>query len=172
MYNAAVLRATSKFLADVGQLCTPAGYEPLDQSTRLAAGRARLLRHRRSGDSQAIADSTGIGGRWYMDWTRMSECSFDGNKFGLIFAEAKIWPLHARFFPDKSAHSPVEGTEWLRTFVRRTTSTDLLEIYGDSDNPWAVFGRGHCLNIASSTTTSTRWNRQFASSGARQVPKA
>ena len=71
--DAAGLRATSKFLADVGQLRAPAGYVPLDEITRLAAGRARPLRHRRNGDSQAALGSIGIGKRWYMDWTRMSE---------------------------------------------------------------------------------------------------
>ena len=61
------------------------------------------MRHRRDGDSQAVVDSCEIGERWYMDWTRMFECSHDGNKFGLVFVEAKTWLLRVRFFRDKSA---------------------------------------------------------------------
>ena len=45
--DAAVLRATPDFLIGIGELRVPAGYEPLDECVRLAAGRARALRHRR-----------------------------------------------------------------------------------------------------------------------------
>ena len=65
--GAAVLRATSDFPTGVGKPWVPAGYEPLDESIRLAVERARPLRHCRNGDSQAIAGGLGIGERWYMD---------------------------------------------------------------------------------------------------------
>ena len=55
--DAAVLRATPDFLTGIGELRVPAGYEPLGGCVRLAAGRARSLRHRRDGDSQAAVDS-------------------------------------------------------------------------------------------------------------------
>ena len=60
--DAAVLRAAPKFLTGVGKLGAPAGYVSLGESTRLAAGRARPLRNRFDGDSQAIVDNLGVGG--------------------------------------------------------------------------------------------------------------
>ena len=107
----AVLRATPKFLAEVGQLHAPAGYEPLDARIPLAAGRARPLRHRRDGDSQAILESLGVGERRYMYLTRMFECGLDGRSLGYFFVEANTWLLRVHFFPDKSAYSPVEGID-------------------------------------------------------------
>ena len=87
--DAAVLRATFDFLTGISNFRVPAGYEPLDGSLCLAARRARPLRHRRVGDSQAAAGSFGIGKRCCIDWTRMFECSHEGNRSGLIFVEAK-----------------------------------------------------------------------------------
>ena len=87
--DAAVLRATFDFLTGISNFWVPAGYEPLDESLCLAARRARPLRHRRVGDSQAAAGSFGIGKRCCIDWTRMFECSHEGNWSGLIFVEAK-----------------------------------------------------------------------------------
>ena len=55
---------------------------------------------------------------------------------------------YSRFFPDKSAHSPVESTEWLRAFVRQTSRTDLFEIRGDSNTSCTVPGCGRDLNTA------------------------
>ena len=66
--DAAVLRATSELLTGIGSLRLPSGYRPLGKSIRLAAGRARPLRHRRDDDSKAIAE-----------WTRMFQCTHDGN---------------------------------------------------------------------------------------------
>ena len=82
--DAAVLRATPDFLTGIGHIRVPAGYGPLDESVRLAAGRARPLRHRWGGDSQAVIGGLRIGGRWYMDWTRMFECSHDGSRSSLV----------------------------------------------------------------------------------------
>ena len=48
----------------------------------------------------------------------MFEHSHDFNNFDLVFVEAMTWVLRIRFFPDKSSQSLVEGTGWLRTFVR------------------------------------------------------
>ena len=62
--DAAVLRASSDVLTGIGKLQVLAGYEPPDESVRLAAGRARPLRHRRDGDSQAVAGIHGTGERW------------------------------------------------------------------------------------------------------------
>ena len=143
-----MLRATPDVLVGIGELRVPAGYEPLGECVRLAAGRARALRHRRDGDSQAVVDSCEIGERWYMDWTRMFECSHDGNKFGLVFVEAKTWLLRVRFFRDKSALSLVEGTTWLREFVRIDLDRSVRELRGDSDTSWTVSGRGRDLNTA------------------------
>ena len=53
-----------------------------------------------------------------------------------------------RFFPEKSAHSLVEGIEWLRTFVRQTTRTNLLKLNRDSDTSLTVTGRCRGLNTA------------------------
>ena len=147
--DAAVLRAAPDFLVGIGALRVPAGYEPLDECFRLAAGRARGMRHRRDGDSQGAVESCEIGERWYMDWTRMFESSHDGNKFGLVFVEAKTWLLRVRFFRDKSALSLVEGIAWLREFVR-TNALDrsVRELHGDSDTSWTVSGRGRDLNTA------------------------
>ena len=61
--DATVLRATPGFLIGIGELRVPAGYEPLGECVRLAAGRARALRHRRNADSQAVVDSCEIGER-------------------------------------------------------------------------------------------------------------
>ena len=77
-----------KSLAGIGRLSVPAGYEPLDESTHLAAGRAFPLRHRRDGASLAIANGLGIRERWYKYWTRMFEYSPDGKTFGFVFVEA------------------------------------------------------------------------------------
>ena len=79
---------------------------------------------------------------------RMFECSLDGNRSGLVFAEDKTQLLLTCFFRDKSASSLVEGIEWLRTSVRKTTLTDVLELHGDSVTSWAVPGRGCHLNTA------------------------
>ena len=146
--DAAVLRATPDFLTGIGELRVPAGYEPLDECTRLAAWRARSLRHRRDGDSQPVVDSFETGERWYMDWTRMFECSHDRNKFGLVFAEAKTWLLRVRFFRDKSALSLVEGITWLLESVRTRLRRSVRELHGDSDTSWTVSGRGRDLNTA------------------------
>ena len=62
--TSAVLRATPDFLTGIGSPRVPVGYEPLDGSVRLAAGHSRPLRHRRDGDSQAVAYSYGVGERW------------------------------------------------------------------------------------------------------------
>ena len=146
--DAAVLRATPDFLTGIERLRVPAGYESLDESVRLTAGRSRLFRHRRDGDSEAVAGSFGVEERRYIDWARMFESSHDGNKFGLVFVEAKTWLLRIRIFPDKSTISLVEGIAWLRNFVRMTTQNNPLELHGDSDTSSTVSGRGRDLNTA------------------------
>ena len=83
-----------------------------------------------------------------MDRTHMFECSHDGNKFGLVFVEAKTWLLRVRFFREKSALSPVEGITWLREFVRTKLRRSVRELHGDSDTSWTVSGRGCDLNTA------------------------
>ena len=98
----------------------------------------------------------------------MFDCSLDGNRSDLVFVEAKKWLLRTRFFPDKSAHSLVKGIGWLRTFVRRTTRTDLPELHGDSGTSWTVHRR--CRGLSTAVATSTRCSRPYASSGARQTP--
>ena len=60
-----------------------------------------------------------------MDWTRNSDTSLGKNNYGLVFVESETWLLRVRFFPKKSAARLVEGLEWLRNFVRRTTRCDL-----------------------------------------------
>ena len=130
---------------------------PSTECVRLAAGRARALRHRRDGESQAVVDSCEIGERWYMDWTRIFECSHDGNKFGLVFVEAITWLLRVRFFRDKSALSLVEGITWLREFVRVSLRRSVRELHGDSDT---------------SKSTSARSTRLSASPAARPAPRA
>ena len=171
--DAAVLRAAPDFLVGVGALRVPAGYEPLDECFRLAAGRARGIRHRRDGESQGAVESCEIGERWYMDWTRMFESSHDGNKFGLVFVEAKTWLLRVRFFRDKSALSLVEGIAWLREFVRSNCPGPLVrELHGDSDTSWTVSGRGRDLNTAVVERYIRGITRRSASCAARPAPRA
>ena len=56
--------------------------------------------------------------------------------------------MRVRFFPKKPAELLVEGLEWRRNFVRRTTHHDLLEVNGDSDTSWAEPGHSQKLNSA------------------------
>ena len=83
-----------------------------------------------------------------MDWTRKFDTSLGKNKYGLVFVESKTWLLRVRFFPEKPATRLVEGLDWLRVFVRRTTRHDLPEVHGDSDTSWTVPGRDRDLNSA------------------------
>ena len=83
-----------------------------------------------------------------MDWTRKFDGSLSKIKCGPVFVESKTWLLRVRFFPEKPAERLVEGFEWLRNFVRRTTRHDLLEVHGDWDTSWTVPGRGQDLNSA------------------------
>ena len=83
-----------------------------------------------------------------MDWTRKFDGSLSKNKYGLVFVESRAWLLRVRFFPEMLAGRLVEGLEWLRTFVRRTTRHDLLEVHGDSDTFWTVPGREQDLSSA------------------------
>ena len=83
-----------------------------------------------------------------MDWTRMSECSHDGSKFGLVFVEAKTWLVRVRFLRDKPALSLVEFITWLREFVRKSLDRSVRELHGDSDTTWTVSGRSRDLNTA------------------------
>ena len=83
-----------------------------------------------------------------MDLTRKFDTGIGRNKYGLVFVESKTWLLRVRFFPEKPATRLVEGLDWLRVFVRRTTRHDLPEVHGDSDTSWTVPGRGRDLNSA------------------------
>ena len=53
--------------------------------------------------------------------------------------------LARSLFPEKPAGRLVEGFEWLRNFVRRTTRQ---ELHGDSETSWTVPGRGQDLKSA------------------------
>ena len=81
-----------------------------------------------------------------MDWTRKFDESHSKYKCGLVFVESKNCLLRVRFFQEKLTERLVEGLEWLRNFVRRTTRRDLLEIHGDSDTSRTVPGRGQDFN--------------------------
>ena len=68
-----------------------------------------------------------------MDSTRKFDEFPSNNKYGFVFAESKTWLLRVRFFQEKLAGLLIQGIEWLRNFVRRTSRHDLLEVHGDSD---------------------------------------
>ena len=98
-------------------------------------------------DSFRLASGRRVGESLYMEWTRNFDTGLGRDSYGLVFVESKTWLLRVRFFP-RIRTRLIEGLEWLRTFVRRTTSHDLLEVHGDSDTPWTVPGRGRDLNSA------------------------
>ena len=95
-----------------------------------------------------LASSRNVGESWYIDWTRNFDTSLGKNKYCLVFVESKTWLLRVRLFPEKSAERLVEGLDWIRAFVRRTTRRDLLEVHDDSDTSWTVPGRGRDFNSA------------------------
>ena len=65
-----------------------------------------------------------------------------------MFVELHTWLMRIRFFPNKSSRRLAGGFAWLRRFVRRTTTSDLLELHGDSDTSWTVPGRARDLNTS------------------------
>ena len=78
----------------------------------------------------------------------MFERSLDDNHFGQVLTELLTWLLRIRFLPNRSSCRLVEGIGRLRRFVRRTTTSDLLELLGDIVTPWSVSGRARDLNTA------------------------
>ena len=142
------LSRSSNFLTGVASFVMPASYEPLGESVRLSAVQRRAIMRLTGQDSFELASARHVGESWYMDFTRNFDTSLGKNNYGLVFVESKTWLLRVRFFQEKSATRLVEGLEWLRAFVRRTTCRDLLEVHGDSDTSWTVPGRGRDLNSA------------------------
>ena len=143
-----VLSRSSTFLTGVASFVMPASNGPFDESVMLSVVRTRAITRLKDRGSFKLASVRHVGESWYMDWARYFDTSPGKNNYGLVFVESKTWLLRVRFFPEKSAARLVEGFEWLRNFVRRTTRFGLLEVHGDSDTSWIVPGRGRDLNSA------------------------
>ena len=136
--NRDVLSPSPTFLTGVRSFVLPAFYEPLGESARLSAmTRREIMKHRDKGSFE-LASSRHADEFWYMDWTHKFDESLSRNKYGLVFVESETWLLRVRFFPEKSVERLVEGIEWLRSSVHRTTRRDLLEVHGDSDTSGSV----------------------------------
>ena len=136
--NRDVLSRSPTFLTGVRSFVVTACYEPLDKSARLSAVARRKTTKLKDKGSLELTSSHHVGECWYMDSTRKFDESLSRNKWGLVLVESKTWLLCVRFFPEKSAVHLVEGLEWPRNSVRRTTRRDLLGVHGDSDTSWAV----------------------------------
>ena len=111
------------FRKGAGRFAVPANYGPLDESVRLSAlTRCRIMKPKDE-YSHALSAKMDVGECWYMDWTRKFDESLNRNKYGLVFVNSKTWLLRARFFKEKLAERPAEGTRRLRNFVRRKLAT-------------------------------------------------
>ena len=126
--NPMVLSRLPSFLKVFGLITFPANYEHLNEPTRLSAVARRKAMKPKDEDSHAPLAEMDMGECWYVDWGRKFDESPNRNKSGpvFVFVESRTRLLRVLLFQEKSAERLVEGTDWLRNFVRRTTRNGLL----------------------------------------------
>ena len=111
--NALVLSPAPRILAGAADNTAPKGYEHPGEVLRFAVPRRPEIYQVRDNHSAELPTRWHVGKCWYMDWTRMSERSLDGNHFGLVFVELRTWLLRIRLFSNKPSCRLVEGILWL-----------------------------------------------------------